>query len=267
MYFWLADIRKKHMDARNAADHIILRTRGLSRRYGGLWALKDLDLEVRVGQILGIIGPNGAGKTTLLNLLAGYVRPTAGSIEFDGRRIETLKPYELCQQGIGRTFQIVQPFMEMSVFDNVLTGALFSSGRVKPRKIAEQICVDVLLTVGLQHKSRYLAGTLSIGEKKRLELAKALATQPRLLMLDEVMSGLTGKEVDETMNVIRNVNSNGVTVIMIEHLIKAVLQLADEVCVINFGTELYKGNPVSAFENEEVITAYIGRRPTYGVEK
>jgi branched-chain amino acid transport system ATP-binding protein len=247
------------MSMSSDSSSVLLRTKDLSKRFGGLWALRDVNLTVQRGEILGIIGPNGAGKTTMINLLTGYFRPSNGSIEFDGRFIHDQKPFRLCHQGIGRTFQIVQPFTEMSVIENVMAGALFSDGALRPTSEARKIADRSTELVGLGRKRDYPAGILSIGEKKRLELARALATMPRLLILDEVMSGLTGTEVNDTMQIVRDVHQQGVTIILIEHLIKVVLSLSDSVFVLNFGEQIFFGSPAAVVNDAGVVEAYFGK--------
>jgi branched-chain amino acid transport system ATP-binding protein len=244
--------------AETEAD-VILQTVGISKSFSGLHALTDINFKVRAGQLVGILGPNGAGKTTLLNVITGYLRPTAGQVLFEGQRIDGKRPFEICHAGVARTFQIVQPFLEMSIIDNVATGAFFGKAQRSARNAAMETCHRVLKIVGLEYKANDLAGSLSIGEKQRLELARAMATGPRLLLLDEVMGGLTGREVDETMEVVRRINQSGTTVIMIEHLVRVILDLADEAVVLNFGKELYVGAPRQAVLEPSVIESYLGK--------
>lgn len=240
-------------------SEVILQTVSISKSFGGLRALDNINIEVRAGQLVGILGPNGAGKTTLLNVITGYARPTSGQVLFEGKRIEGKKPFEICHAGVARTFQIVQTFMEMSVIDNVATGAFFGKSQRGERSAALDTCHEVLKLVRLEHKTNDLGGSLTIGEKQRLELARAMATRPRLLLLDEVMAGLTGREVDETMDVVRRINQSGTTVVMIEHLVRVILDLAEKVVVLNFGEELYVGDPRQAVLEPKVIESYLGK--------
>jgi len=237
----------------------MLLIRDLRKNFAGLAAVSELSFDVGRGQFVGIIGPNGAGKTTLLNLMTGYLRPTTGSIEFEGREIGGLAPYEVCRLGIGRTFQIVQPFQEMTVEDNVMTGALFSSNArvsvAEGRRRAEQ----PLKLTGLWERRYLPAGALTIGQKKKLELARALAVNPKVLLLDEVMGGVTKREVDELVAVLRRIHASGVTIMMIEHVIEAILQLAQHVVVLNFGKKLFEGGPREVIEHPAVIESYLGR--------
>lgn len=243
--------------AANAAP--LLEVQGLQKNFGGLRATNDLSFQVRNNQFLGVIGPNGAGKTTLLYLLTGYLRQTAGSITFDGKRIDGLKPYEICRLGIASTFQIVQPFLEMTVTDNVLVGALFARGHDMSIEQARELIVRPLELVGLSKKANMLAGELSLGEKKKLELARALATQPRLLFLDEVMAGSTRGEVEELIEVLRNIHASGTTILMIEHLVHVIVELAQHVMVLNFGEKLYEGKPNDVVSHPAVIETYLGK--------
>ncbi len=236
----------------------MLRIRGLNKNFGGLMAIKDLNLDLDKGQLLGVIGPNGAGKTTLLNLITGYLTPTSGTVSLEDKNITGLKPFEICHLGVARTFQVVQPFTEMTVMDNVVTGALFSDKNSISVVEARERCIDPLQKVGLLEKQDQLAGTLTLGEKKRLELARALATNPNLLFLDEVMAGLTRGEVEEMMDVLTEVSRSGVTILMIEHLVHVILALADRVFVLNFGEELFQGSPDQVMSHPEVIESYLG---------
>jgi branched-chain amino acid transport system ATP-binding protein len=237
----------------------MLKIRGLNKNFGGLMAIKDLNLDLDKGQLLGVIGPNGAGKTTLLNLITGYLTPTSGTVSLKDKDITGLKPFEICHLGVARTFQVVQPFTEMTVMDNVVTGALFSDKKSLSVVEARERCIDPLQKVGLLGKQDQLAGMLTLGEKKKLELARALATSPNLLFLDEVMAGLTRGEVEEMMDVLTEVSRSGVTILMIEHLVHVILALADHVFVLNFGEELFQGSPDEVMSHPEVIESYLGR--------
>ncbi len=238
----------------------MLEVRNLTRNFGGLVATDDLSFTVRRHQFLGVIGPNGAGKTTLLNLITGYLRPSRGEITLDGKRIDGVPPYDTCRLGIGRTFQVVQPFAEMSVADNVMTGALFARGKARIDEARERIRRPLEL-VGLARKADLPAGSLTLGEKKRLELARALATEPKLLLLDEVMAGSTHREVIELMQVLRDIHAAGTTILMIEHLVHVIVDLAQHVVVLNFGRKLAEGSPDEIVANPAVIETYLGSAP------
>ncbi len=237
----------------------MLKVSGLSKHYGGVAAISGLSFELERGEILGVIGPNGAGKTTLLNLITGYSTPNDGSILLEGKEISGLAPYEICRLGVARTFQVVRPFAEMTVNDNVMTGALFASNNWISARDAAARAEQALDMVGLLHKKAMLGGDLAIGEKKKLELARALATQSKLLLLDEVMSGLTGAEIDAVMDAIERVADSGVTILMIEHLVGVILALADRVLVLNFGRELFQGVPEEVIAHPDVIESYLGQ--------
>jgi branched-chain amino acid transport system ATP-binding protein len=237
----------------------VLKVSGLSKRYGGVTAISGLSFELARGEILGVIGPNGAGKTTLLNLITGYSVPNDGSILLEGKELRGLAPYEICRLGVARTFQVVRPFAEMTVNDNVMTGALFASDKWISAQSAAIRAEQALDMVGLLHKRNVLGGDLTIGEKKKLELARALATQSKLLLLDEVMSGLTGSEIDAIMDAIERVADSGVTILMIEHLVGVILALADRVLVLNFGRELFQGIPEEVIAHPDVIETYLGQ--------
>ena len=213
----------------------MLEFRDVSKSFGGLRAIGNLSFSVNKGDFLGVIGPNGAGKTTLLNLITGYLRPSRGEILFEGKRINGLQPFEICRLGIARTFQVVRPFGEMSVEDNVLAAALFSAekgisvaeGRARAQRPLE--------LAGLWSIRDKLAGALTIGGKKKLELARALAVRPRLLLLDEVMGGLSAPEMADIIEVLERIRAAGTTILMIEHVMEAILQLTNRVVVLNFG--------------------------------
>jgi branched-chain amino acid transport system ATP-binding protein len=231
----------------------------LTKRFGGLVAINNLSLTVSPGQFLGVIGPNGAGKTTLLNLITGYLTPSGGCIEFEGVSLVGRKPYEICRLGIGRTFQVVQPLAEMTVLENVMTGAFYSGRRRVSIQQARERAEVALDLVGLTEQGNVMAGTLTLGMKKKLELARALATGARLLLLDEVMAGSPQQEVRELMEVLRKIHAEGTTILMIEHLVPVILALAEHVFVLNLGQELYQGAPRDVIAHPEVIESYLGK--------
>jgi branched-chain amino acid transport system ATP-binding protein len=237
----------------------MLQVKGVSKQFGGLAAISNLSFELAHGEVLGVIGPNGAGKTTLLNLITGYSALSGGSILLEGKKLNGLAPYEICRLGIARTFQVVRPFGEMSVTENVMTGALFASNKWLSTQEAEQRAEEALDLVGLFANRHTMATELTIGEKKKLELARALATKSKILLLDEVMSGLTGSEIEAVMDVVERVADSGMTILMIEHLVGVIVALCDRVLVLNFGRELFQGSPDEAIADPQVIESYLGQ--------
>ena len=238
----------------------MLKITNVSKSFGGIQAIRDVSLDVRPGQFFGIIGANGAGKTTLLNLITGYASLSAGTIEFEGQPIHGLPPYRIAHRGIGRTFQITQPFAEMSVRDNVMTGALFSrNGARRSLKEAREMSEEPLRLVGLTEEADLPAGVLTLGGKKKLELARVLATEPKLILLDEVMGGLTWNEIEDVMATLRRIHAAGATIVMIEHVVHVIVDLCDHVFVLNFGRELFRGTPQDVVSHPEVIEAYLGK--------
>jgi len=233
----------------------ILNVENMTKEFGGLRAIDSLNLSIEKGEILGLIGPNGAGKSTAFNCIAGSFAPTKGEITFDGRNITGEKPWNLCKMGLARTFQIVKPFASKSVLYNVTVAAFATTGS---RKIAEEKAVAVLESLHFDNKKDIISGNLTIADRKRLEIAKTLATEPKLLLLDEVMAGLRPNEVDEMVDILKALRDRGITIFVIEHIMRAIMALSDRIVVIQFGKKIAEGRPKEIANNEKVIKAYLG---------
>jgi branched-chain amino acid transport system ATP-binding protein len=233
----------------------MLEVRGLSKSFGGLKAVDDASLDVRQGEIVGLIGPNGAGKTTLFAAIAGFHKPDAGRVSLGGTDITGLPPHRICGAGMVRTFQITQPFAKISVRDNIMVGAYFGTAS---RSQAQATAEAVAAQVGMQDQLDQMGADLTVAGRKRLELARALATGPRLLLLDEVMAGLNPSEIVEIVDVIKGIRASGVTVLLIEHVMQAVTSLAERVYVLNQGRMIAEGTPAEIANNAEVVEAYLG---------
>ncbi|HSY51050.1 MAG TPA: ABC transporter ATP-binding protein [Thermoanaerobaculia bacterium] len=233
----------------------ILEINHVSRYFGGLAANWDVSFEVPEGTIVGLIGPNGAGKTTLFNCITGYYRPSKGEIVFQGRRMNGLKPDKVCKLGMARTWQKVRPLTNLSVLDNAVVGALCRTNSVRE---AREIAHEQLRVVHLDGRAGLRAGALPIGERKRLELARVLATKPRLLLIDEAMGGLNAAESEEIIRLILEIKDQGLTQIVIEHDMKAIMRLSDRIVVLNSGEKLAEGTPQEIVANPQVIEAYLG---------
>ncbi len=229
--------------------------KGVSKQFGGVTALRSVSLRINDGEMFGLIGPNGAGKTTLFNIISGIYRPDEGSIWFKGENITGYKPHQISTKGIGRTFQLVKPFSNVSVLDNVTIGALC---RVKDAENAKEEAVEVLEVVGLLEKKDILAKNLTPADRKRLELARALATKPRLLLLDEIMGGLNPTEMGSTIALIRRVHRSGITLFIIEHIMRVIMTLSNRITVIHHGEKIAEGTPEEIAINKRVIEAYLG---------
>ena len=241
----------------------ILEIRGLSKRFGGLVAVNEVNFTIAPGETLGLIGPNGAGKTTLVSLISGSIAPTTGDILFEGRAINNLPAYRRARAGIGRTFQIMKPFPGLSVLDNIAVGALFgTSTAAKALRVAREEARDWLELMDLQQQAGRRADELGGPDRKRLELAKAMAMKPKLLLLDEVMAGLNHAEIDDVIEAIKKVRSTGISILVIEHVIKVIQRLSDRLLVLHHGQQIIAGKPDEVLEDPRVIEAYLGRRRT-----
>lgn len=233
----------------------------ISKHFGGVAALSDVNFHVSKGEIVGLIGANGAGKTTLFNVISGFYPPTEGSVLFKGEGIHGQRSHSICRKGVVRTFQVVRPFLNMTVLENVVVGKLFGRDHVTDRKLAEKEAQEILRFTGLEDKSSVSAKELTLAEHKRLELARSLAAKPELLLLDEVLAGLTPKETSEAMKVVREINeAMGVTILMVEHVMKAVVGLCDRIVVIHYGRKIAEGTPQEIAEHPDVIEAYLGEK-------
>jgi branched-chain amino acid transport system ATP-binding protein len=236
----------------------ILEGKSVVKYFGGLVAAAYVDFHVDQGEIVGLIGPNGAGKTTLFDLISGSLAPTSGSIEFKGEDITGLKPHEICRRGIARTFQLVKLFGNMTVLENVLFGSLFGESITSARSAAEKASSELLEFVGLSGMNRALAKELSLANQKRLEIARAMATKAELLLLDEVMAGLNPAEVDKAVDLVKEIRHKGITVFMIEHVMKAIMGISDRIMVLHFGTKIAEGTPDEIARDKKVIEVYLG---------
>lgn len=234
---------------------LIIQVKEVVKQFGGLSAVNNVSFDVNQKEILGIIGPNGAGKTTLFNLISGSLPVTSGKVIFNGEDITNKKPYVICKKGIGRTYQVVKPFGGITVLENVMVGAF---NKTKNTKQAKEYALEILKKVGLDQKKDQVGKSLTIADKKRLEVAKALATQPKLLLLDEVMAGLNPTEVKEILPVINSLRDSGITIVIIEHLMEVIMTLCDKIVVIHHGEKIAEGTPKEIANNEEVIKAYFG---------
>ncbi|HVD58963.1 MAG TPA: ABC transporter ATP-binding protein [Thermoleophilaceae bacterium] len=237
-----------------------LETHELSRRFGGLDAVDGVSLTIEQGTVLGVIGPNGAGKSTLINLITGHLKPTAGQVEVEGRDVTGRKPWVVAGARVARTFQVVKPFRNLTVRENAAIGAMYGPKRARSARAAMVQADEALGRVGLLERAELTPGDLSVADARRLELAKALAMRPRLLLLDEVMAGLRPNEIEPSLDLIRSLRDDGVAILVVEHVMKAILAVSDRVLVMHEGKELTQGQPDEVVKDERVIEAYLGQR-------
>jgi branched-chain amino acid transport system ATP-binding protein len=234
--------------------------RDISKRFGGLLAVQNLSFSVNEGETVALIGPNGAGKTTSFNLITGYHRPDAGSISAFGRELVGLRPHDICGHGLARTFQVARPFGKMTVLANVMTAAFL---RDKTLMVARTRAREAIDFVGLSAKEHTAARDLTTIDQRRLEMARALATEPRLLLLDEVMAGLNPAEIDQAVGLVGKLSKRGLTIVIVEHVMRAIMAVARHIVVLDHGQKIAEGNPKEVVANEEVIRAYLGTSYTH----
>jgi len=233
----------------------MLRVDGVSKNFAGLQAVKEVTFEIQEGEMVGLIGPNGAGKTTLFNLISGFIRPDQGSIFFKEKDLRSRKPHEICRLGLTRTFQIVQPFKNLTLSENILIGAL---NRHNSYTKAISVTNEIIDLVGLARAQKRYGLDLNIVESKKLEIAKALSTDPALLLLDEIMAGLNPTEVQQVIDLLMKLNRNGITLLVIEHNMRAIMSISHRLIVLNYGVKIYEGSPEKALKDSAVIDAYLG---------
>jgi branched-chain amino acid transport system ATP-binding protein len=239
----------------------LLRVKSVSRRFGGVRALDDISFDMQVGELLGLMGANGAGKTTLFSIIAGNIPPSTGEIWFDEHRIDGLGPHRVSRLGVARTFQIVRPFANMTVLENVTVGALYGRGQTKSQPRAREQSMRILDEVGLADRADMPASALTLAGRKRLEVARALATEPRLLLLDEVLAGLNATEARDALELLRQLRkSRSLSIIVIEHVMKALMQLSERIIVLHDGLKVMEGLPAEVANDPRVIKAYLGEK-------
>jgi branched-chain amino acid transport system ATP-binding protein len=239
----------------------LLEIENVSKAFGGVLAINRVSFDLNKGEVLGLIGPNGAGKSTLFNLITGIFKPDTGNIRFNQRDISGIAPYKICQGGIARTFQLVKPFSRLTSLENVMVGRAYGS---KPARNIKQSRIEseqILVLTGLVDKQVRVAGMLSLMDRKRLEIARALATKPQLLLLDEMMAGLNPAELDDAIQLIKTIRDSGISIIVVEHVMKVIMGISDRVIVLKVGEKIADGTPHEVASNRQVIEAYLGEKP------
>jgi branched-chain amino acid transport system ATP-binding protein len=237
----------------------LLQVERIIKSFGGLMALCEVNFEIHQGEIFGVIGPNGSGKTTLFNVITGFLKANKGKVTFMGKDITGLPPHQICRQGIARIFQLVKPFHQLTTLQNVMVGRAYGKDPATNIRRAKEEVAGILNFVGLGNKIEVIASQLTMAERKKLELARALAAHPQLLLLDELMAGLNSAETETAMNLVNKIKDSGVTVVMVEHIMKAVLGISDRIIVLNAGEKIAEGSPKEVVKNQLVIEAYLGK--------
>jgi branched-chain amino acid transport system ATP-binding protein len=238
-----------------------LKAENLSKSFGGLRVINRINFEIHQGEILGLIGPNGSGKTTLFNLITGFVKPDSGKILFEEKDITAVQSHQTCQMGIARTFQLVKPFPHMTALQNVIVGRMYGREPATSLRQARAESVEILGSIDIDMKKSKVAHTLTLSDRKRLELARALATRPKLLLIDEMMAGLNLSETEDAIRLIKKIRDSGVTLMVVEHVMRAVFEISDRIVVLNAGEKMAEGTPEKIMRDKGVIEAYLGKVP------